>query len=135
MSKQFFLYTDGACRGNPGKAGGGAVLYNENMEEIASVFEYFGITTNNVSEYRALIMGLEMCKQRDIHPTNLNIRADSMLVVNHINGIWKCRHPNLIPLLQLIKLSGPFKTVEHVYRNANKRADALANEAVDSISI
>lgn len=127
---EYFLFTDGACKGNPGRAGGGAVLYDENMNEISSRCKYFGITTNNVSEYNALIMGIEMCIEKCIPMSKLNIRADSMLAVNHLNGVWKCRDEKLVPLFTKVKRLGTPKSIQHVYRTHNKRADALANEAV-----
>lgn len=127
---EYFLFTDGACKGNPGKAGGGAVLYDANMKEIDSDCQNFGITTNNVSEYNALIMGIEMCIRRGIRIGQLNIRADSMLAVNHVNGVWKCRDEKLVPLFMKVKKFGTPKSVQHVYRTHNKRADELANQGV-----
>ena len=133
MSAEYFLFTDGACRGNPGKSGGGAALYDAEMKEIDCRFEYFGINTNNESEYKALIMGLTMCMDRAIPFSKVNVRADSMLAVNQLMGVWKVRHPNIIPLFQKVSNMGiaKCKTIEHVYRQYNKRADALANLAVD----
>jgi len=127
---EYFLFTDGACKGNPGKAGGGAVLYDANMKEIECECQNFGITTNNVSEYKALIMGIEMCLRRGIRIDQLNIRADSMLAVNHVNGVWKCRDEKLVPLFMKVKKFGTPKSVQHVYRTHNKRADELANQGV-----
>ncbi len=133
MSSEYFLFTDGACRGNPGKSGGGAVLFDANMKEIDCRYEYFGIHTNNESEYKAIILGLEMCQYHCIPFSKLNFRSDSMLAVNQLVGIWKARHPNIIPLFQKIKLMkiNECKSIEHVYRKYNKRADELANKSID----
>lgn len=130
MTTEYFLFTDGACKGNPGKAGGGAVLYDDRMNEIECVCRNFGITTNNVSEYNALIMGIEMCINRGIPIDRLNIRADSMLAVNHLTGVWKCRDEKLVPLFNKVKKFGDPKSIQHVYRTHNKRADQLANQGV-----
>lgn len=135
MSSEYFLFTDGACRGNPGKSGGGAVLFDANMKEIDSRSEYFGIKTNNESEYNAMIIGLKMCLDHAIPLSKVNLRADSMLAVNHLNGIWKARHPNIVPLFQKVKNMGveKCKSIQHVYRRYNTRADQLANQAVDNV--
>ena len=134
MSAEYFLFTDGACRGNPGKSGGGAVLFDADMKEIDSRSEYFGIKTNNESEYKAMIIGLTMCMDHAIPFSKVNVRADSMLAVNHLTGVWKARHPNIVPLFQKVKAMGSdkCKTIQHVYRRYNKRADELANQAVDN---
>ena len=134
MATEYFLFTDGACRGNPGKSGGGAVLFDADMKEIDCRSEYFGIKTNNESEYNALIIGLTMCMDHSIPFSKVNIRADSMLAVNQLNGVWKARHPNIIPLFQKVKNMGSSqcKSIVHVYRHHNKRADQLANQAVDN---
>jgi ribonuclease HI len=135
MSSEYFLFTDGACRGNPGKSGGGAVLFDADMKEIDCRSEYFGIKTNNESEYNAIIIGLKMCIDRAIPFSKVNVRADSMLAVNHLTGIWRARHPNIVPLFQKVNNMGiaKCKSIQHVYRRYNTRADELANQAVDNM--
>lgn len=130
---EYFLFTDGACRGNPGKSGAGAVLYDKDMNEIDSKFLYLGIGTNNEAEYKAILLGIEILTSKCIKLDTVNLRADSMLAMNHINGIWKCRHPNLLPLFNRVNKLGKFKSVQHVYRHHNKRADSLANMAIDEV--
>jgi ribonuclease HI len=71
-----------------------------------------------------------MCLRRGIRIGQLNIRADSMLAVNHVNGVWKCRNEKLVPLFMKVKKFGTPKSVQHVYRIHNKRADELANQGV-----
>ena len=131
---EYFLFTDGACRGNPGTSGAGAVLYDKDMNEIATKFLYLGIATNNEAEYKAILLGIDILNSKCIDVKNVNLRADSMLAINHIKGVWKCRHPNLLPLFNNVKKVGDFKSTEHVYREKNKRADYLANMAIDNYS-
>lgn len=132
MSQEYFLFTDGACRGNPGESGAGAVLYDKDMNEISNRYLYLGTGTNNEAEYNAILLGIEMCKEKCIDTSKVNLRADSMLAMNHLNGVWKCRHPNLVPLFDRVKKLSSFLSVKHVYRDKNKRADQLANMAIDN---
>ena len=131
---EYFLFTDGACRGNPGKSGAGAVLYDKDMNELETRHSYLEIGTNNEAEYKAILLGIEILNSKCIALDKVNLRADSMLAMNHINGVWKCRHPNLIPLFNRVNKFGKFKSVQHVYRDKNKRADSLANMAIDNYS-
>lgn len=126
------LYADGAARGNPGPAGAGAVLEDDRGAVLAEVARYLGRATNNVAEYSALIAGLEEARRRGV--TDLDIRMDSLLVVRQMQGLWKIKHPGLKPLaLRAGALLAEFPTrkIDHVRREANARADALANRAID----
>lgn len=126
------LYADGAARGNPGPAGAGAVLEDDHGAVLAEVVRYLGRATNNVAEYSALIAGLEEARRRGV--TDLDIRMDSLLVVRQMQGLWKIKHPGLKPLaLRAGALLAEFPTrkIDHVRRDANARADALANRAID----
>lgn len=127
----FYLYTDGASKGNPGKSGGGAVIVDENMNEVASAHENFGISTNNIAEYRALLLGLRLCVEHNIPFEHLTVRLDSELIVKQLNGIYKVKHANLKPLYDQVKWY-KYARIEHVYREDNKRADYLANVGVIS---
>lgn len=126
------LYTDGACRGNPGQGGAGAVLVGETGEIVATVKHSLGQCTNNIAEYRALIFGLEIAlKKRYGH---LNIFLDSELLVNQIKGSYKVKNENLKILMREVrKLLSYFDSykVEHIDRSQNHMADKLANEAID----
>jgi ribonuclease HI len=126
------LYTDGACRGNPGQGGAGAVLVGETGEIVATVKHSLGHCTNNIAEYRALIFGLEIAlKKRYGH---LNIFLDSELLVNQIKGSYKVKNENLKILMREVrKLLSYFDSyrVEHIDRSQNHMADKLANEAID----
>jgi len=126
------LYSDGACRGNPGNGGAGAVLTDETGVIVASLKKYLGICTNNVAEYQALILGLEEALKRKT--SCLCIHLDSELLVRQIQGTYRVKQAHLKPLIfrireMLSNLDG-YK-VEHVYREKNKLADQLANEAID----
>jgi ribonuclease HI len=126
------LYTDGACRGNPGQGGAGAVLVDETGEVIAAVRHSLGHCTNNIAEYRALIFGLEEALKKRCG--RLNIFLDSELLVNQIKGSYKVKNENLkVLMLEVRKLLSYFDSykVEHIDRSQNHMADKLANEAID----
>jgi ribonuclease HI len=122
---------DGCSKGNPGIAGAGAVIYL-NSHEIWSDSVFVGNnSTNNEAEYQGLILGLKKANELDIN--NLIVEGDSLLVINHMNGTYKCKSPNLIELYnKSIHLSKLFNKIyfNHIYRNENKRADELSNIAV-----
>ena len=90
------LYADGGARGNPGPAGSGAVLMDERGVVIAELRRSLGHATNNVAEYTGLIIGLEEALRRGVD--DLDVRLDSLLVVQQMNGVWKIKHPGLRPL-------------------------------------
>ncbi|HSW96135.1 MAG TPA: reverse transcriptase-like protein [Patescibacteria group bacterium] len=126
------LYADGGARGNPGPAGSGAVLLDERGEVIAELRRSLGHATNNVAEYTGLIIGLEEALKRGID--QLDVRMDSLLVVQQMNGRWKIKHPGLKPLaLRAGELLARFprRTIEHVPRELNTLADAQVNRAID----
>ena len=126
------LYADGAARGNPGPAGSGAVLLDEGGRVIAEITRFLGVATNNVAEYTGLIIGLEEARRRGID--QLDIRLDSMLVVQQMRGVWRIKHPGLRPLAQRageLLAQFPDRTIEHVPRELNGLADALSNRAID----
>lgn len=126
------LFADGAARGNPGPAGAGAILLGERGEVVAELHRALGRATNNVAEYEALILGLEEAKRRGI--VRIDVRMDSMLVVRQMQGLWRIKHPGLRPLALragALLAEFPERTIEHVPREENDRADALANRAID----
>jgi ribonuclease HI len=131
----YLLYSDGASRGNPGQAAIGAALYRvegEKLTLVDHVSEYIGETTNNVAEYRAVIAGLEMARRQAAE--RLVVRADSQLLIRQLQGSYKVRHPVLAPLYARARqlLEGfPQHRLEHVPREENVVADALANAALD----
>ncbi len=126
------LYADGGARGNPGPAGSGAVLLDPDGTVIAELRRFLGHATNNVAEYTALIIGLEEAEKRGID--ELDIRMDSLLVVQQMKGLWKIKHPGLKPLaLRAGELLARFpnRTIEHVPRELNTLADTQVNRAID----
>jgi ribonuclease HI/predicted kinase len=125
------LYTDGAARGNPGPAAIGVVLTDAQGNEIEAFGEGIGRTTNNEAEYRAVLRGLERAAQ---HADEVVIRTDSELLAQQLNGAYRVRAANLKPLHdQAQRALARFKhvTVTHIPRDQNRRADALANTALD----
>lgn len=130
---KYILYTDGAARGNPGPAGAGAYICTEDGEVVAEIAEYLGETTNNVAEYKGLIFGLR--KLVELGAKDIEVRADSELMVKQLKGEYRVKHPNLIPLYReakdLLKRIPSF-TIKHVRREMNPDADRLSNEAIDN---
>ncbi len=127
------LYCDGASRGNPGPAAlGFSILLDE--VEIASEGRALGTLTNNQAEYLSLKAGLEAARALGL--SNLDIFMDSELVVRQITGRYKVKNEGLKPLFAevtaLLKGFGDWK-IRHVPRAENSRADALANQALDSL--
>ncbi|MDK2855792.1 MAG: hypothetical protein PWQ86_1005 [Bacillota bacterium] len=129
---KLILHTDGAARGNPGPAGIGIVIRAEDGTTLAELGEYIGEATNNVAEYRALMRALE--EARRLGADSVEVLADSELLVRQVNGEYRVRHPNLVPLyaavMEKLKSFSSF-SITHVPRKENARADALANWALD----
>jgi ribonuclease HI len=127
------LFGDGGSRGNPGPAASGIVLYDERGIVVREVGEYLGIATNNVAEWTALIIGLETAAALGV--SALEVRMDSELVVKQVNGIYKVKHPALIPLHAKARtLVRKFAMIHiaHVRRNQNAAADAVVNAVLDA---
>ncbi|MCB1142942.1 MAG: ribonuclease HI family protein [Leptospiraceae bacterium] len=126
------LFCDGASKGNPGLSaiGVSAKRTEESPEEIFSISELIGQNTNNIAEWTALLRGLE----RSIHlgEKDLRVYMDSELVVKQMKGIYKTKHPGLIPIKkqvdELVTHLNSFEII-HIRREKNKRADELANLA------
>ena len=132
MSGTLRLYTDGAARGNPGPAGLGLVIEDAEGMRLWGGCRYIGTATNNVAEYLALIEGLK--KAAEWKPDRLEVFLDSQLVVEQMGGRYRVKNANLAPLhRQATDLLKGFAeaTVNHVERERNKGADALANRAID----
>ncbi len=134
---RFTIFADGGSRGNPGPAGSGAVVRDQEGEIVIEVSEFLGITTNNVAEYTGIVRALEQLETllgSEAKNAEVSVKMDSMLVVKQMNGEYRIKHPNLAPLARRVnELKPKFKTVtfSHVYREYNKEADALANKAMD----
>ncbi len=130
--EEVVVWTDGGARGNPGPAGYGVVVTDGRGTVLAEVSEGIGWATNNVAEYRGVIAGLE--RARALGARRVQVRADSLLVVNQQLGRWKVKHEGLKALAaEARRLARGFQRVtwQHVPRERNRHADALANEAMD----
>ena len=130
---------DGGSRGNPGIAGCGSSVL-EGDQEVAARWEFIAKATNNVAEYQGLInaleLAIEVAKMRGVAAADLEIqvRMDSKLVVEQMSGRWKIKHPDMKPLAARVKeLEAALAAVTYnwVPRAQNKRADELANRAMD----
>ena len=126
---------DGGSRGNPGPASYGVVIRDPRGQVIAKLKKYIGRSTNNVAEYYGLIAALDYAQQQGIRA--LRVESDSELLVRQMRGQYKVKSPELRPLFERArKMSQSFDSfkIEHVYREQNAEADALANEALDETS-
>ncbi|NCN22290.1 ribonuclease HI family protein [Candidatus Falkowbacteria bacterium] len=129
---KIIIYSDGGARGNPGPAGIGAVLYDENKNLLAEISSYLGVATNNQAEYKALIAALK--KAKELGAKELDCFLDSELVVKQLKREYKVKNAELAPLfLEIHNLSLSFEKINytHIRRELNKEADRLANEAMD----
>ena len=131
-SDTWTVFADGASRGNPGPAAIGAVVYDPGGREVHTVSRRLGRATNNEAEWRAAIAALEGAL--GLGAEAVELRMDSELVVRQIGSSYRVRNPRLIPLYKrFLDLRGRFArgTVRHVPRELNRRADQLANQALD----
>jgi ribonuclease HI len=126
---------DGGSRGNPGPAAYGVVIRDPRGEIVARLKKYIGRTTNNVAEYYGLIAALDYAQSNHIRA--LHIESDSELLVKQMRGQYKVKSADLQPLFERAKkMSQSFASfqIRHIYRQQNREADALANEAMDETS-
>jgi ribonuclease HI len=127
------VHVDGGARGNPGPAAGAAVVSTPDGEVLAEAVEAIGVATNNVAEYRGLLLGLR--KARELGATEVEVVNDSELVAKQVNGIYKVKHPAMKPLhAQALQTLGEFDrwSIRSVPRAQNADADALVNQALDA---
>jgi ribonuclease HI len=126
------IHVDGGARGNPGPAAVAAVASTPDGDVVGERNEYIGETTNNVAEYRAVLLALELA--RELGANEVEIVGDSELVARQIGGEYKVKHAGLKPLFAetMEKLrSFDSWSVRNVRREHNARADELVNEALD----
>jgi ribonuclease H / adenosylcobalamin/alpha-ribazole phosphatase len=135
-SIRVIVEADGGARGNPGPAGYGAVVVDPKTDQVLAERQgAIGIATNNVAEYSGLIAGLSAAAE--LGADEVEVRMDSKLVVEQMAGRWKIKHPGLRPLAaKAAALVQNFSSVRFTWipRERNRRADALANAAMDSIT-
>ena len=123
---------DGGARGNPGPAAVAAVATTSDGEPLGERNAYIGEATNNVAEYRALLLGLELA--RELGASEVEVVNDSELVARQIGGEYKVKHAGLKPLyLEAMRALRDFDAwaVRAVRREQNARADELVNAALD----
>lgn len=132
---KLIIYTDGASRGNPGHASYGFIVSDGSGKLLYEEGKYIGITTNNVAEYTGVLEALKYAKKEyGDKRLEIELYADSKLVVEQLSGRYKIKSPHLKPIIDQIKifkleLGGAIHG--HVPRSKNSKADALANQALD----
>ncbi|MEM0913180.1 MAG: ribonuclease HI family protein [Planctomycetota bacterium] len=127
------IHVDGGARGNPGPAGAGVVISDPDGTPLHEAGYWLGRCTNNVAEYSGLLKALEVATT--MNAQRVTVRSDSQLMVKQLLGEYRVKSPDLKPLYQKASslLSAfPASTITHVYRDKNKRADQLANLAMDA---
>ncbi|HLN85165.1 MAG TPA: ribonuclease HI family protein [Candidatus Limnocylindrales bacterium] len=132
---EWLLMVDGAARGNPGDAGCGAAIFDENGAVVKELSRYLGRTTNNVAEYEGLLMGLDALIR--LGRKKIRVQSDSQLLVRQLNGEYRVKDEKLKVLYQramsLLRQFDSYRIL-HVYREMNKVADRLANRGIDEAS-
>jgi len=130
------VHVDGGARGNPGPAAVGVVVSTPDGEVLDEIGEVIGVATNNVAEYRGLLLGLE--RARTLGASEVEVVNDSELVARQVKGDYKVKHAGLKPLYQqaLAALRGfDSWSIRSVPRERNARADALVNAALDGEAV
>ena len=129
------VHVDGGARGNPGPAAAAALISAPDGGALDEAAIALGTTTNNVAEYRALLLGLERASA--LGATEVDVVNDSELVARQISGAYKVKHPDMRPLyLEAMQALRGFErwSVRSVPRAQNADADALVNQALDAAS-
>ncbi len=132
MKKKVLIYIDGAARGNPGPAGLGVVILDEDRTKIKDYYKYLGKTTNNIAEYNALIYGLQEAHM--LGAKDVVLHMDSELVAKQLKGDFRVKNTKIKPIFeQALHLINGFDKVEIklIERSLNKEADKLANKAIN----
>lgn len=130
---KFLIYTDGWARNNPGPAGIGVFIADENGKKIEGRYKYLGIATNNQAEYQGALHGIR--RGIELGATEIELRMDSNLVIEQLSGNFKIKNPELKLIFTEIQdllrnWAGKIQFV-HVRREFNKEADRLSNVAMD----
>lgn len=130
----YHMNIDGGSRGNPGPAAYGVLVRDANGGVVAKLKKYIGRFTNNVAEYYGLIAAMDYAQSHGVRA--IGIESDSELLVKQMRGLYKVKSADLQPLYERAqKMSKAFDSfrIDHVYREQNREADALANEALDEV--
>ncbi|MCK5285720.1 MAG: ribonuclease HI family protein [Candidatus Pacebacteria bacterium] len=132
------IFTDGGSRGNPGISGAGAVVFDDKGIELGTNLKFLGKKTNNWAEYEAVILGLELAHKlfdKKTQEINFEMKMDSQLVQRQLKGEYRVKEDSLkeqfLRVHNLIVKYFPNIKFTHIPREENKRADELANEAMD----
>lgn len=126
------VYSDGAARGNPGPSGAGAVLVDPSGQVVERLGKFLGVQTNNYAEYMGLILGLK--RARDLGVREVEVYADSELMIRQLGGSYQVKSTSLRPLYEeALKLLNDFQRVKlvHLPREMNAAADEMSNRAID----
>jgi ribonuclease HI len=126
-------YFDGGSRGNPGPAGWGAYIVNDDGTVLAELSGALGVATNNVAEYTGLIAALQWAADHDV--TALSVKGDSLLIVEQMRGNYKVKNEGLKPLhmkARMLVMQIGNVSFAHVPRDKNKDADRLSNVGMDA---
>jgi ribonuclease HI len=126
------VYSDGAARGNPGPSGAGAVLVEPSGQVVDRLGKFLGVQTNNFAEYMGLLIGLRRARQLGVQ--EVEVFADSELMIRQLNGRYQVKSPSLRPLYEeALRLLSEFQRVKlvHVPREMNAQADEMSNRAID----
>jgi ribonuclease HI len=132
-TQEVVAYIDGGSRGNPGPAAYGVVVCNAKGAHLASFSKFLGRATNNVAEYEGLLAALGYAQEHRY--SRLQVVSDSELLARQINGQYKVKNPGLKILHERARaLIGQFAafSIKHVFREHNREADRLVNEALDA---
>ena len=137
--EKIIAYTDGGARGNPGPAGIGVYIQDEEGKVLKEVSEFIGNSTNNFAEYQGVMVALQTLKAmygKKAKEMQFEIRMDSELVKKQLNHEYQIKEPGLVPMfieIHNMRVSSfPNLTFTHVMREKNKEADRLVNEALDA---
>ena len=131
-NEYLLIHTDGAARGNPGPAGAAALLYDESGACVGEILQFLGNTTNNVAEYRGLLLGLN--RAREMGARSVEVVTDSELLAKQWSGEYQVKNEGLKPLYrEAMEISSAFDsvTLRHVRRGGNAAADEAAIRAID----
>lgn len=127
------LFSDGGSRGNPGPSAAGFVIVNRQREQVGEGGAFLGITTSNQAEYQALLLGLQEVLR--LGYTSVDVKLDSMLVVQQMKGAYKVKNRELWPIHERIRELLPKFThvsFSHVPREYNQLADGMVNKILNS---
>ncbi len=141
---EFYIFCDGASRGNPGPASCAAIIYSDiNSDPLLELGKVLGTATNNVAEYQGLLLGLEglisFLAESGHSPSDatLHVRMDSELIIRQLTGQYRVKNETLKPLYtRVVRMLSQFRAtdLQHVPRDRNREADRLANQYLDGMA-